>query len=669
VTTPPESRPQGVPRASPWVRRLVAEIVRGRHVILHGNVHDVALWDYKFLPVAEVLRQVLAALGFELVGKFDQIDGLSFGAEEDSKKFTDLLGKQGSSAQPPADSPARPGAGDTPDDTGSGGSRADRAGAARRQMAGSLASATTEPVRYQQPRDALAAIRRGLAQASTPIAFVLDFADLLLLDPEHHDRTDRDLLLLVKKAMMESAQARNSAVSNLLMLITSDLATIPSWLYHDEPFVRPLEIPLPSYDERRAYLESQAHRYFDFKPGPHNREPVRVLANLTEGMALSELSGLQRTSRLDKLPLASARELVNRAVFGQREDPWARLVERVPQASEILARRVIGQPVAVERVSRGLAAATLGIDFVADPFSVEARPKGVFFFAGPTGVGKTELCRALSSLIFDDETALIRFDMSTFAQEHAAERLTGAPPGYVGHERGGELTNRVTQRPFSVLLFDEIEKANAAVYDKFLQILEDGRLTDGLGQTTYFSQTLIIFTSNLGASSIYEKIMARGPGHELPSPEEVATHFEQAVREHFTAKLNRPELLGRIGNGVLAFDLLRPAHVDAIAAKFMDQFVASSARAGITLDLDRESILDTVRREMARPESLALGGRQVRNVLDRVIRDPLIDAVRQSGRRRGAYSVFVPSGEQAAVAIAAPSIPAAPLPVHPGGST
>ena len=189
---------------------------------------------------------------------------------------------------------------------------------------------------------------------------------------------------------------------------------------------------------------------------------------------------------------------------------------------------------------------------------MEARPKGVFFFAGPTGVGKTELCRALSELIFDNETALIRFDMSTFAQEHAAERLTGAPPGYVGHERGGELTNRVSAQPFSVLLFDEIEKAHPATFDKFLQILEDGRLTDGLGQTTYFSQTLIIFTSNLGATGIYERIRDRGPGQELPSPAEVAEHFEEAVRHHFTTQLNRPELLGRIGNGVLAFDIVGP---------------------------------------------------------------------------------------------------------------
>src|SRR5262249_16292031 len=437
--------------------------------------------------------------------------------------------------------------------TGDAGNRSGRVGAARGAMAGSLAAAASEPVRYQQPKDALAAIRRGLAQSRTPIAFILDFADLLLTDPQHNDRSDRDLLLMVKKAMMESTRGAASPVANQLMLVTAGLAAVPSWLYHDEPFVRPVEVPLPGYQERLAYLESEARGYYQSGNAQDNSQPVRVLANLTEGMTLAELSGLRRTSLLDRVPLARARELVNRAVFGQQEDPWARLAERIPQAEGVLARRVIGQPVAVERVTRGLTAGTLGIDFVADPFSVEARPKGVFFFAGPTGVGKTELCRALSELIFDDETALIRFDMSTFKEPHAAERLTGAPPGYVGHERGGELTNRVSARPFSVLLFDEIEKAHESTFDKFVQILEDGRLSDGLGQTTYFSQTLIIFTSNEGADTLYEMITKRGPGQGLPSPEEVAKHFNNAVRDYFTIKLGRPELLGRLGTVVLAF--------------------------------------------------------------------------------------------------------------------
>ena len=126
------------------------------------------------------------------------------------------------------------------------------------------------------------------------------------------------------------------------------------------------------------------------------------------------------------------------------------------------------------------------------------RPRGVLFFAGPTGVGKTELAKTLTQLIFGDERAYIRFDMSEFAEEHTGARLLGAPPGYIGYDAGGELTNAVREKPFSVVLFDEIEKAHPRILDKFLQILEDGRLTDGRGETAYFSEAILVFTSNLG---------------------------------------------------------------------------------------------------------------------------------------------------------------------------
>ena len=126
------------------------------------------------------------------------------------------------------------------------------------------------------------------------------------------------------------------------------------------------------------------------------------------------------------------------------------------------------------------------------------RPRGVLFFAGPTGVGKTELAKTLTQLIFGDDRAYIRFDMSEFAEEHTGARLLGAPPGYIGYDAGGELTNAVREKPFSVVLFDEIEKAHPRILDKFLQILEDGRLTDGRGETAYFSEAILVFTSNLG---------------------------------------------------------------------------------------------------------------------------------------------------------------------------
>ena len=186
--------------------------------------------------------------------------------------------------------------------------------------------------------------------------------------------------------------------------------------------------------------------------------------------------------------------------------------------------------------------------------SSATRPRGVLFFAGPTGVGKTELAKALTRLLFDDERFYIRFDMSEFSAEHAADRLIGAPPGYVGHDSGGELTNAARQRPFSLILFDEIEKAHPRILDKFLQLLDDGRLTDGQGETVYFTESVIVFTSNLGVYSDTEESDGMGGMVRVRRPTvdratvsyaEMAARIEAAIRQFFVLDLGRPELLNR----------------------------------------------------------------------------------------------------------------------------
>ena len=164
-------------------------------------------------------------------------------------------------------------------------------------------------------------------------------------------------------------------------------------------------------------------------------------------------------------------------------------------------------------------------------------------------------------------------------------------------------------------------------------------------------KTAAIHAASAETSSPASARWASGCDDRRPSAGLVTAHFEEAVRQHFTTQLNRPELLGRIGNGVLAFDIVRPTYLNEVASKFLDQLVASSARKGITLELERESILDVARKEMTRPESLALGYREVRNVLDRVVRDPLIDAARSSGHQ-ASYRMHVPAGQPVAVVVA-----------------
>lgn len=600
MTDGPTGRPTAPPAAA-WLERVTAEIARGRHVVVHGNVRDLVRWDRSFHPTRSAVTGLLSIFGYQLTGYYDPVDGLSFASPDDQREFHRLAG------------------GGTAAASGQPSGATDRAGATRGRFAAALRDAP--PPTLSNPYDAMAAIRRVLRQPAISSAFLVDQADLLLAPPDRGGDAERRLLGTVAKAMTEAAQS--GTLRNLLVLVADDLAALPAWLYRDRPYVQVVEAALPTFDERHVYLHQQARHFHEAATARKAPEDLRVLANLSEGMAITELDGLWRMSNLQKVPLDEPRTLMKRTLFGPRQDPWRRVRDRLGRFGPAVGGRVIGQPVAVDRVRRALTSATVGIDFVADPHNAESRPKGIFFFVGPTGVGKTELARALSEFVFDDETALARFDMSTFAEAHSAERLTGAPPGYVGHERGGELTNRVSQRPFSVLLFDEIEKAHASVFDKFLQVLDDGRLTDALGNTAYFSETIIIFTSNLGAAETYGWL----DGGELPDYEKVTAHFERAVREHFTATLGRPELLGRLGGGITVFDILRPEFVDRIVRKLLAQLVASAARQGVRLVVDERAVVARVQELMRRPEALRLGVRSIRDALDRLVREPLVEHV------------------------------------------
>jgi ATP-dependent Clp protease ATP-binding subunit ClpB len=286
--------------------------------------------------------------------------------------------------------------------------------------------------------------------------------------------------------------------------------------------------------------------------------------------------------------------------------PVARLMqgetEKLLLLEDHLHRRVVGQDAAVSAVSNAVRRSRAGLS---DPH----RPVGSFLFLGPTGVGKTELARALAGFLFDDERAMTRVDMSEYMEKHSVSRLIGAPPGYVGYDQGGQLTEAIRRRPYSVVLLDEVEKAHPEVFNVLLQLLDDGRLTDGQGRTVDFSNAVLIMTSNLGSELIDPEL-----------PREVTTErVLKVVRDTF-----RPEFLNRIDEMVV-FDRLSPEDLREIVDIQLESVVARLASREIGLDVD-----DEARQLLANLGfDQVYGARPLKRVIQRQLVDPIANAILQ----------------------------------------
>ncbi|WP_026673467.1 ATP-dependent protease ATP-binding subunit ClpC [Alkalihalobacterium bogoriense] len=298
--------------------------------------------------------------------------------------------------------------------------------------------------------------------------------------------------------------------------------------------------------------------------------------------------------------------------------------ERLLRMEEILHQRVIGQEEAVKSISKAVRRARAGLK---DP----KRPIGSFIFLGPTGVGKTELARAVAETLFGDEDAFIRIDMSEYMEKHATSRLVGSPPGYVGHDEGGQLTEKVRRNPYSVILLDEIEKAHPEVFNILLQVLEDGRLTDSKGRTVDFRNTAIIMTSNVGASTLRKNkflgFAVEGENHEY---KDMKGKVMSELKNSF-----RPEFLNRIDE-IIVFHSLEKKHVRQIISLMAEQLKKRLAEQGIEFELT-EAAMDKITDEGYDPE---YGARPLRRALQKQVEDRLSEELLKGTIQKGQRAII-----------------------------
>ena len=319
--------------------------------------------------------------------------------------------------------------------------------------------------------------------------------------------------------------------------------------------------------------------------------------------------------------------------------------ERLLRLEDTLHARVVGQDEAVREVARALRRARAGLR---DP----KRPVGSFLFLGPTGVGKTELCRALADAVFGDEEALVRLDMSEYMERHTVSRLVGAPPGYVGYDEGGQLTEKVRRRPWSVVLFDEIEKAHEDVWNLLLQILEDGVLTDAQGRRVDFRNTVLVMTSNVGAKAITSSAAKLG----FAQAEDGDGGFAR-VKETVMAELRatfKPEFLNRIDSTVV-FRRLSRADVSAIARRMLKATVQRAAALGVTLTVE-DAAVERIADEGFDP---LYGARPLRRVIRAEVEDAVAELLLSGTLHAGGAARIAAEDGALRVRREEPSIPAA----------
>lgn len=477
-------------------------------------------------------------------------------------------------------------------------------------------------------------VRAAVSQNQSPTVVVLNLASRYITSPDNMDQSEVDSFTNLMLATLESKDVRteNGPLKNSVIMIVNKVNDIPAWFYLDNPNVKTINIGPPTKEEREQLIKGENFssffaadvyeedaQYYE----EHQDELERIqdrFVGLTEGFSFTEINGLRRLCKNEKTRIAHMPSVIDLYKYGIKENPWDSLDrDEIKTAYDDFKKRVKGQDPAITKTLDVVKRAVTGMSGLQS--SSHAKPKGILFFAGPTGTGKTETAKTLAEKLFGDESCCIRFDMSEYSQSHSDQKLLGAPPGYVGYEAGGQLTNAVKENPFSILLFDEIEKAHPSIFDKFLQILEDGRMTDGQGNTVYFSECIIIFTSNLGIYTT-DNFGNRSPNVTLEMDyNTVQEKVKNAINDYFKLELGRPEILNRIGENIVVFDFIRPD----VAKEILDAQVSKIIKNLATEKRIQLSLSDAAMGTLLAKANtnLANGGRGIGNIVESCLINPL----------------------------------------------
>ena len=601
------------PREPAWIRETELALTVHAQILFTGNVRDIYLVSdegpagsrYVPLSLIEVIERVCIRRGFAAMAVHDVIGG-GFLAWQ--------LGEQGLRLP----------------------------GALAELVVGEAGESPKGAERALGPAEAaFTRLRRALVAAvnhgGPPIATVFPYTARL--------GSPRTELTPEGKAFFAAAEAlaydapevpgpRPVNPCNTVFWVTERQEELPVEFVAGNRTLRIISIPFAPPDQRLAAAVHAVRSVAEVERRATGRAPeaerllaaARSTVQATAGMGNAEILAVGRMALDRGLPADRLDEAARLYRIGVVDNPWTTeaVRENIRAGEDYLNERVIGQTEAVRRTV-GLFKRS-AVDLTgAQSSSSPHRPRGVLFLSGPTGVGKTELAKGIATMIFGDDATPVRFDMSEFSQEHARDRLIGAPPGFVGHEAGGELTNAVRANPMSVLLFDEIDKADPRLFDLFLQILEDGRLTDGRGSTVYFTECVLIFTSNLGIMQVLPDGSTAPKVTHTDEPEKVQQVLTEAFEDFFDRRIRRPELRNRFGDGFVVMDYVRERSVPAILNRSLDAVirrVQESHRAHLEIT---PAALATLRQEAV--TRLAHGGRGVGNAVEAALVNPLSEVL------------------------------------------